>query len=829
MPTVRPMARVTVLESGWELACARWLEPSARVGRSAPGWLPAEVPGHVHADLLRHGLIADPCTALGELGCQWVDEEAFVYRTALVIAPDPELPRRVLRFEGLDTIASVTLDGAELARHDDMFVPLEIDLTDRAPAGTHRLEVRLEPAARVGRERRARYLADAGLPPTVRHFDERAFVRKAQYMFGWDFAPRLVSAGIWRPVTLIEHAGRIRDVHAMQRHHEDGSVTLTLRSDVEGDGICWHRVVGPGVDAVVADGAPLRLVAPERWWPAGLGRPCLYTVTTLLVPPGTPGDVDLTAVARDQRTLRVGVRRVELLREPDRWGESFELRVNGERLWAFGANWVPLDSLPSRVTRARLRPRLEQARALGMNTLRVWGGGLYESDDFYDLCDELGLLVWQDFAFACSHVPDDAAACAAVRAEAAAVVRRLRNHPSLALWCGNNENAAMFHERWGGADGHPPRLHGAILYDEVLPQVVAALDPGRPYLRGSPTGGARPNDGGAGDQHCWDVWHGRGDYRHYDDSTARFASEFGFAAAPGARAWRAALGDGRDPAALAPDDLVVRWHDKTGKPPAELSRLLALHYPAARTLADLSFTSRLNQRDALRHGIEHFRRSEYCRGALVWQLGDCWPALSWAVIDWLGELKPAARELERLFAPLLLSIVIAPGRAEIHAVLDHAPAPIEGELTVEARALADGRTLARWAVPLRVSPGQRRPVLEADTSRWDRDATLLTASLLDQRTTRLLGEPKDARLSAPRLTAWSLPGALVLESDRPVIDLCFEDGDALGLQDDCVTLPGPGRVRLRATGVAPILRARSLQGPHAIPVHPAPDDDPTGD
>ena len=242
MRTVPPVARVTAIGSGWELACARWLEPPARLGQSALGWLPAEVPGHVHADLLRHGLIADPSTALGELGCQWVDEETFVYRTSLVIAPDPELPRRVLRFEGLDTIASVTLDGTLLARHDDMFVPLEIDLTDRAPAGTHRLEVRLEPAARVGRERRARYLAEAGLPPTVLHFDERAFVRKAQYMFGWDFAPRLVSAGIWREVALIEHAGRIRDVHVTQRHHDDGSVSLTLRADVDGDGTCWHRI-----------------------------------------------------------------------------------------------------------------------------------------------------------------------------------------------------------------------------------------------------------------------------------------------------------------------------------------------------------------------------------------------------------------------------------------------------------------------------------------------------------------------------------------------------------------------------------------------------------
>ncbi|HOU92712.1 MAG TPA: hypothetical protein PLU22_16780, partial [Polyangiaceae bacterium] len=214
---------------------------------------------------------------------------------------------------------------------------------------------------------------------------------------------------------------------------------------------------------------------------------------------------------------------------------------------------------------------------------------------------------------------------------------------------------------------------------------------------------------------------------------------------------------------------------------------------------------------------------------LVWQLNDCWPVLGWAVIDWLGELKPAARELQRLFAPLLLSVVVAPGRAEVHVILDHAPAPIEGELAVEARALADGLTLERWALPVRVSPGERRRVLEADTSRWDRDATLLTASLLGQRTTRLLGEPKDARLSAPRLAAWTAPGSLVLESDRPVIDLCFEDGEALSLLDDCVTLPGPGRIRLRATGSAPVLRARSLQGPHVIPIHLAPDDDPTGD
>ncbi len=824
-----PVIRTHSFNTGWEFAAPSWLDGSGlssgqaalercgKLGFSSLEWLPARVPGHVHLDLIRHGIIADPFEGRAELGCQWVDESAWIFRKRFQFHKDASLPRQLLRFAGLDTVCQVWLNGELLGQHDNMFMPLELELTGKLREGDNELRIQFESAARVGRERRARFLAQEGMPDDVARFDERAFVRKAQYMFAWDWGPRLVSAGIWREVSLVELAARLLDVRVLQRHLPGGDVELTFESEIDGKGQVVHRV--EGLSSPVLDGQSVRLTRPELWWPVGLGEQKLYQVESFLLPEGAAPSEAYAARALDWRTQRIGLRTLRLLRQPDAQGESFELEVNGKPLWAVGANWIPDHSFPSCVDRGRLRAQLCRALDMNMNMLRIWGGGLYESDEFYELCDELGLLVWQDFPFACSYVPDGEAEQAVLRLEGEANIRRLRNHPSLALWCGNNENLTMWHSKWGRPAPQPPRYYGERLYDGTLPELVQRFDPERPYIASSPIGGENANDGDIGDQHYWDVWHGRGDWKHYRDSTARFASEFGFASAPGRAAWRRIFG--RDPEALQRDvrDPLARWHDKTGKGYDTYLGYVELHYPAPRNLEELTYYSQLNQRDALRFGIEHFRRSKGCRGSLIWQLNDCWPVQSWAVLDSEGAYKAAAYELRRLYAPALLSLEHEVGQERLAAwvMLDNSFAPAQGELVLELRRTSDGQVLERASAAVELQPGERRVALELRVAAWPAAETFVYASFLGRSTFRLLCEPKDVRLSAPRLSVSHHAEGLLLETDRPVFDLfVWDPEDQLQLADNYVTLPSAGQCVLRSSGALRRLAARSLAGRHAL-------------
>jgi beta-mannosidase len=722
-----------------------------------------------------------------------------------------------------------------------MYVPLELDVSASLVVGTNTLRVDFESAARVGEARRQAFLATEGLLPDCERFEERAFVRKVQCMFGWDWGPRLVSAGIWRPVQLIEHAGRLGDVHVTQEHRSDGSVAVRVRSEVRAGTQALHLWHG---QLLAKDGVVAELEEPELWYPHGLGPQPLFELRTYLVPEALnladlPGDCRLAlarieAAALDQRRQKVGLCRIRLVREPDRFGESFELEANGRRFYALGANWIPAHPFPSAISRSLLRERLLAAKRAGMNTLRVWGGGLYESDDFYELCDELGLVVWQDFPFACCYYPDGPSEQAALEREARVNVLRLRNHVSLGMWCGNNENLQLFQQRWGDARKHPPRYYGEALYERTLPAVLRELDPGRAYVPTSPWGGEDCQSGGIGDQHYWDAWHGRGDWVHYQDSTARFSSEYGFASAPSERAFQLIFpetqplvtGAAARPPAVSElrsqhRDPIVRWHDKTLKGYEAFLGLVALHYPEAQTLADWVYYSQLNQRDALRFAIEHYRRSAFCKGSLIWQLNDLWPAQSWALWDVLGEPKPAAVALERLYAPGLLSLVRRGFEVELWGILDNAPpeAELAGVASLRAIALPSGQELGSWSAGTRVASGERKSLLSVDTSGLGEARALLVAELGELRAWSLTCEPKELELGppAPLEVTLSAKAGLRLRTPAPLIDLWLTDANgARSFADNLVTLPSAGSVELGYDGDGRGLRARSLAGEHSL-------------
>jgi beta-mannosidase len=836
----------TYLHSGWEFI-ERGAE-SRNVGTVKPEWLPAQVPGHVHLDLVANGVIADPFVRMNELGCQWVDLKDWVYRTSFEWEADDDLPGRVLRFEGLDTVCSIYLNDEKIADHDNMFVPLEVDVTHRLKDGRNDLRVEFESAVRVGNERRAEYFAEQGLDDKIERFDDRSFVRKAQYMFGWDWGPRLVSAGIWRPVSLIEFSTRILDVHARVTRKDGDIYVIDIKSEIEGEGTVVHCLDGIGCH--VGDGSFV-LKSPPLWSP---DQPFLLNLTTGLLSPDAdlmPFQVDLDAAedddereeasaiqsgllsedALDVRETSLGVAEVKLLREPDEYGESFEFTVNGQPIWARGANWIPDHSFPSVIDSARLRDRLEKAVDMGFNMLRVWGGGLYETDEFYDLCDELGILVWQDFAFGCAYYPDTGKWQEVIAKEAEVNIKRLRNHPCLALWCGNNENHEMFFNQWGGPDVQPPRFYGLNHYDEVLPKAVEAFDPGRSYIPSSPIGTPPaesvvdakrrgPNADGYGDQHNWDVWHGRGDWKYYADSKGRFSSEYGFASSCSTSVWAKTL----DESDWDPHSPVVKWHDKTAKGHETFHGYVELHYPKSETLEDWVYYSQLNQRDALRLGVEHYRRSPFCRGSLIWQLNDCWPVQSWAILDGDGNYKALAYELRRLYADRLLSLERQGETIRLHACND-GEYSWEFGIAIEAFDTRTGEVVEAWGEEAGVDPNARGVVLEVDLTGLNVSETVLIASATGADSTwMLLNEPKLMRLAPPSLLTVSThaPGVLQIASDAPVFDLMLtSDGDPSPFKDNFVTSVD-GFIEVRCEKLPETIEARSLAGEHRLRVTRSP-------
>ncbi|MFE1454058.1 glycoside hydrolase family 2 protein [Streptomyces sp. NPDC058735] len=695
------MLEATPLGDGWTL-------------RHESDTLPAVVPGCVHTDLLAAGAIPDPFLGRAESEVAWVGRRDWTYERELDGRSAQE--QTDLVFDGLDTVAEIALDGRPLGTVRNMHRSYRFDVTGLSG----RLSVRFVSAYAEAEAVRGRLGERPGA-----YAEPYQYVRKMACSFGWDWGPTLVTAGIWRPVRL-EHwsTARIARVRPLVTVEEDtGVVELAVaveRTRVEVPLVLEATAGGVRARAQVegTDGV-VRLRVPDvaLWWPRGYGDQPLY-------------DVELRLLHQDGEPLdawwrRVGFRTAGLDTSPDGHGTGFTLVVNGERLFARGVNWIPDDVLPSRVTRARYRERLEQAAGAGVDLVRVWGGGIYESEDFYDACDELGLLVWQDFPFACAAYPEEQPLRGEVEAEARENVVRLMPHPSLVLWNGNNENL------WGFRDwGWEPRLAGGSwgegYYLGLLPRVVAELDPTRPYTAGSPWSGSwrhHPNDPAHGTHHSWEVWN-REDYAAYRHSVPRFVAEFGWQAPPAYATLRRAL-PGEE---LAPDSPGMLHHQKADDGNGKLERGLARHFAVpAGDFGRWHYLMQLNQARAVAAGIEHWRSHwPVCAGTVVWQLNDCWPVTSWAAIDGDGREKPLYHELRRLYADRLLTLRAADGRLELAAVNqaadDWAGTLVLRRMSVGGEALGAseveltvrGRSVALAGVPPELAPAGPKEFLVAD-------------------------------------------------------------------------------------------------------------------
>ncbi len=710
--------------------------------------VPATVPGSVHTDLLSAGLIADPYADANEADLTWIGEQTWLYRTCFD-AEDPDAAatsgpvRADLVFHGLDTVATVTLNGVELARTANMHRTYRLPVEQLLRPSGNELTVRFDSPVRHAEAMRT----TLGERPGA-YAAPYQFLRKMACNFGWDWGPALVTAGLWQPVELHTWQGaRLADVRPYATVAEDtGEGLVDLRLEIERTDAAPVTVVA-SVEGVLqasatvvvesgADRADLRLRVPDPrlWWPRGQGggQHLYWLNVSVRSADGTECDA---------WRRRIAFRTVDLDCRPDEHGTPFQLRVNGKPIFLRGVNWIPDDCFPHRVTRARYAERLRQACAAGVNAVRVWGGGRYESEDFYDLCDELGLMVSQDFLFACAAYPEEPPLAAEVEAEAREHLTRLLPHPSLTLWIGNNENI-WGHADWGWQDDLAGRTWGAGYYHRLLPDLVAELDPTRPYWPGSPYSGSpdlHPNDPAHGTSHIWDVWNTH-DYTHYRTWRPRFAAEFGYQAPATHRTLAAAVTGPLD--AAAPE---FAAHQKAENGDAKLAAGLAAHLPDVVGFDDWHYATQLNQARALTVAIEHFRALKpVCAGVLWWQLNDCWPAVSWSLVDSAGRPKPAWYALRKVFRDRLLTI--QPGdEGSLALIADNdTDAPWRTTVAVSRR-LLDGAIRARAELTVTVPPrGTVRLDLPADCSAADDPrAELLIADTGEDRAVWFFAEDRD--------------------------------------------------------------------------------------
>ncbi|HEY1179394.1 MAG TPA: glycoside hydrolase family 2 TIM barrel-domain containing protein, partial [Phytomonospora sp.] len=606
------MSQHTPLHTGWRLTAA--------VGSPVPedvaaATVPATVPGCVHTDLLAAGLIPDPYLDDNETRLAWIGRAGWVYETVFDWSPGDGTGTDLV-CEGLDTVATITVNDVEAGRTSNMHVAHRFPVRHLLREGENRLAVRFDSAYGYA-ERTRDFLGDR---PNA-YPEPFGFIRKNACNFGWDWGPTLVTAGIWRPIGLHEWTARLARVRPLVTV-EDGVGKVRLHVTVDGDTggplTVVARIAGERVEARVEDGEFLVEVDvpdAELWWPRGYGEQPLYGLDVELL--------DGEGTVHDTWSRRVGFRTVALDTALDEHGRRYTVEVNGRPIWVRGVNWIPDDVFVSGITRDRLAARFAQAVDANVNFLRVWGGGIYESEDFYELADELGLLVGQDFLFACAAYPEEQPIAGHVEAEARDNVVRLASHPSLVLWTGNNENI-WGHEDWGWKDELGERSWGAGYYFETLPSIVEELDPTRPYWPGSPWSGSddlHPNDPAHGNMHIWDVWNTH-DYTHYLTYTPRFAAEFGYQAPPAFATLRRALSD----AELAPDSPGMAHHQKAADGDLKLKRGLDEHFGVPADFDDWHWLTQLNQARALSLGISHFRSLRpVCTGTIMWQLNDCWP------------------------------------------------------------------------------------------------------------------------------------------------------------------------------------------------------------
>jgi len=714
---LRTTAAATVLGSVWEPvgALAREADPIRwRLSLNGP-WQAAQadavetesiratVPGCIHTDLLAAGKIADPFFRDNEQGVQWVSEKTWVYRRVFDVPEETlQFKQVLLRCEGLDTLASIKINGQEVGTADNMFRLWEFDVKAALRAGENGIEITFRSPLPVMRERDAE-----------RHLYEwigshepqgRAYVRKEPCNFGWDWGPVLITCGIWRNISLeaLNHA-RLRDVLILQDHAVPNRVTLSFQVTADGASpktLQAAIVVGHKGETVakttvaLPDGsghAAVDLDNPKLWWPAGMGEAALYEARVELR--------DAGGNALDTLSRRIGLRTIKLLEKDDQ--NSLRFEVNGIPFFSKGANWIPADAFANRVTPEVLRRYAADAVAVNMNTLRFWGGGFYEDDALFDACDEMGLCVWLDFKFACSAYPAfDDAFLESVRLEARDNLRHLRDHPCIAVWCGNNEISLMTKENW--SKDSMGRADYDKLFKGLLAGQVKEFAPQANYVSGSPD---------CGDTHNWQVWHGGKNFDEYRKLTG-FMSEFGFQSFPEPRTVRSFTTE-EDRASLVTP--ILTWHQRSPKGNEKIRDMINTYFNPPKDWESSLWLSQILQGYGIKIGAEYWRQTmPKSMGCVFWQYNDCWPVISWSSVDYFGRWKALHYLARRFYAPILVSGLENPANGTIDVFLtSDRQAACRGTLSWQVTDLA-GQVLRSESTALDIPARQSQKVKTLD-------------------------------------------------------------------------------------------------------------------
>ena len=633
----------------------------------------AIVPGCVHLDLLSAGKISDPYWRDNELAMMWVGETDWLYQRTINLSSDFLAHEQIkLSCMGLDTLATIVVNGKEIATTANMFCSWEFDLKPVLFEGENTIQIFF--ASPIG------FLQGKGTEfnsPTKAILLNSSWIRKEPCNFGWDWGPKLVTCGIWRDIELIAYdLTKIQDININQEHSQTNGVGLFIQTEVEEHlpGLAANVSVSLAGEVCARSSYPivgnkgevqLAISDPKLWWPRGMGKQPLYEVKVELY--NSQGEVI------DSKTKRIGLRTLRLIREQDEWGESFYFSINGIPFFAKGANWIPADTFAPRIKQADYARLVQDAAAANMNMLRVWGGGFYEDDIFYDLCDELGICVWQDFMFACSAYPAfDETFMGQVKEEAIQNVKRLRHHACLALWCGNNELEQGF-IRDTRTERHMSWEEYIKLFDQLLAEIVNDLDPQRDYWPASPHSplGDRtdPNNPNCGDAHLWEVWHRNKPFEWYRSCTHRFNSEFGFQSFPQPRTIESyTLPEDRNITSY-----VMEHHQRSGIGNTTIMQYMLSWFRLPTSFDMVIWLSQILQGVAMKYAVEHWRRSmPRGMGTLYWQLNDCWPVASWSSIDYAGRWKALHYLAKEFYAPLLISPLedLEEGTVELHVTSD---------------------------------------------------------------------------------------------------------------------------------------------------------------
>jgi beta-mannosidase len=698
-------AKQTVtLDSGWEFRqlIESRITPAATaasIAASTTTWRPAEVPGNVHLDLLRNRLIPDPFYRDNEAKLQWIEDASWEYRETVQVSPTLLDHKNLdLVFEGLDGYAEVYLNQKLILTADNMFREWRVSAKPYLHSGENQLRV-VFPSPIVA----AAKIAALDKWRDKTQTDDKTYIRKAAYEYGWDWGPRFVTSGIWRLAKLEAWSdARISNFHIAQHDitpkvaHVNAEVEITVSGGAVGkvmlDYVHKGKKINISQNVDLHSGinrfeVPLEIDSPDLWYPAGYGAQPRYQFKVQL---------KLGNTVVDHASLRTGLRSVVLRRDVDQWGRSFEFIINGIPVFGKGADVIPFDSFPTRVTTAQYRRVLESARVANMNMIRHWGGGYYETDEFYDLCDELGIMIWQDFMFGNDWQPGTYTFKQNVEKEAEYQVRRLRDHPSIIVFCGNNETESAFH--WKDRDKLSPEARLQMwedyltVFNGILDRTVNRLSPETPYWPSSPSADFEQTSATfqSGDFHDWSVWHGRLPFSEYEKHHSRFMTEFGFQSFPEIATISAFTTPEDRTTIFTP---VMLAHQKNNEGNSIIHEYMLRYYSEPKDFAFFLYASQVLQAEGIKIGAEHLRRERpRSMGSIFWQLNDCWPVASWSSIDYFGRWKALQYYARRFYAPLLISPHLEGGNFVVYAVSDKT-APTSAQLRVRLMTL-DGKILS---------------------------------------------------------------------------------------------------------------------------------------